>query len=239
MKRIKVIVPVSVDIWNEPVKNLYNKYKDIDTEITVANITKGAVSVECRYDAAWSELFTVLEAEKAEAEGCDGIIIYCFGEPGLLSAKEKLNIPVVGISEASVHFASMLGKRFSIITVGPSSEVSAGYLKDNLERYDLAHKCASIRVAAIEVLDLTRDPKREKLVALAEAKKAVEEDGADTLVLGCGGMLGMEEKMRKELGVPVVVPGIAALKICEDLIEMGLAQSKRCFALPPEKDRKL
>ena len=186
-----------------------------------------------------SELFTVKEAEEAEAEGCDGVIIYCFGEPGLLSAKEKLSIPVVGISEASVHFASMLGKRFSIVTVGPSPEISTGYLEDNLERYDLAHKCASIRVAAIEVLDLMRDSEHEALVVLAEAKKVVEEDGADTIVLGCGGMLGMEEKITKKLRVPVVVPGIAGLKVCEDLIEMGLAQSKRYFALPPKKDRTL
>ncbi len=186
-----------------------------------------------------SELFTVKEAEEAEAEGCDGVIIYCFGEPGLLSAKEKLSIPVVGISEASVHFASMLGKRFSIVTVGPSPEISTGYLEANLERYDLAHKCASIRVAAIEVLDLMRDWEHEALEVLAEAKKVVEEDGADTIVLGCGGMLGMEEKITKKLRVPVVVPGIAGLKVCEDLIEMGLAQSKRYFALPPKKDRTL
>jgi len=52
-------------------------------------------------------------------------------------------------------------------------------------------------------------------------------------------MLGMEKRITNELGVPVVVPGIAALKVCEDLIEMGLAQSKRFFALPPEKERTL
>lgn len=239
MKRIKVVVPVSVDVWNEPVRKLYDEWRGNETEIDVVNIPKGSASVECRYDAGWSALFTVLEAEKAEAEGCDGVIVYCFGEPGLLLAKEKLIIPVVGISEASVHFASMLGKRFSVITVGPSPQISAGYLEDNLERYDLAHKCASIRVAVMEILDLMGDPEHEVQLVLAEAKKAVEEDGADTIVLGCGSMLGMEKRIMNEFGVPVVVPGIAALKVCEDLIEMGLAQSKRFFALPPGKERTL
>ena len=239
MKRIKVVVPVSVDVWNEPVRKLYDEWRGNETEIDVVNIRKGSASVECRYDAGWSALFTVLEAEKAEADGCDGVIVYCFGEPGLLLAKEKLTIPVVGISEASVHFASMLGKRFSVITVGPSPQISAGYLEDNLERYDLVHKCVSIRVAVMEILDLMGDPEHEEQLVLAEAKKAVEKDGADTIVLGCGSMLGMEKKITNELGVPVVVPGIAALKVCEDLIEMGLAQSKRFFALPPEKERTL
>jgi len=239
MKRIKVVVPVSVDVWNEPVRKLYDEWRGNETEIDVVNIPKGSASVECRYDAGWSALFTVLEAEKAEAEGCDGVIVYCFGEPGLLLAKERLTIPVVGISEASVHFASMLGKRFSVITVGPSPEISIGYLEDNLERYDLAHKCASIRVAVMEILDLMGDPEHEAQLVLEEAKKAVEEDGADTIVLGCGSMLGMDKRITNELGVPVVVPGIASLKVCEDLIEMGLAQSKRFFALPPEKERTL
>ena len=66
---------------------------------------------------------------------------------------------------------------------------------------------------------------------------AIEKDGADTIVLGCGGILGVEERILKELKVPVVVPGVAALKICEDLICMGIAQSKHYFGTPPEVKR--
>ena len=240
MKKIKVIVPVSTDIWNEPVEKEMNKYKDNDTSIDIINIEKGPESLECTYDEVWSELFTVQEAEKAEREGYDGVIIYCFGDPGLRAAKEKLNIPVVGINEPSIHIASILGDKFSIISPGPTVRgisIVIALTKDKMKLYGFEHKCASVRSIGIPVLDLEKDKSREAERVFEEAKKAVDEDGADTIVLGCGGILGVEERILKELKVPVVVPGVAALKICEDLICMGIAQSKHYFGTPPEVKR--
>ncbi|MBA7586938.1 Hydantoin racemase [subsurface metagenome] len=241
MKKIKVIVPVSTDMWNEPVKKEMEKYKDTDTRIDIINIEKGPESLECTYDEAWSELFTVQEAEKAEREGYDGVIIYCFGDPGLRAAKEKLDIPVVGINEPSIHIASLLGDKFSIISVGPAGPgiTIEGLMKDKMKLYGFEHKCTSVRSIGIPVLDLGKEKRREAERVFEEAKKAVEEDGADTIVLGCGSILGAEGRILKELKVPVVIPGVAALKICENLICMGIAQSKRYFATPPEKKRLL
>lgn len=237
MKKIKVVVPVATSMWNKPALAEMGKYKDADTQLDAVNITKGPESIECTYDEAWAELFTVLECEEAEKEGYDGVIIYCFGDPGLRAAKEKLNIPVVGINEPAVHIASLLGNRFSIITVGPSSEVISGLLVDKVKLYDLESRCASIRSLAIPVLDLEKEKEREAERLFEEAKKAVEEDGADTIVLGCGSMLGVDQRVTEELRVPVVVPGVAALKVCEYLIATNLTQSKRFFAGPPEKKR--
>lgn len=237
MARIKVVVPVSTSMWNEPAVAEMEKYKEADTRIDVVNITKGPESIECTYDEAWAELFTVLECEKAEKEGYDGVISYCFGDPAVRAAKEKLNIPVVGINEPAVHIASQLGHKFSIITVGPSQTVISGLLVEKLKLYGLEHKCASIRSLAIPVLDLEKEKDKEERRLFEEAKKAIEEDGADTIVLGCGSMLGVDKRVREEFHVPVVLPGVAAIKTCEMLIKMELSQSKRYFATPPEKKR--
>jgi len=240
MKKIKVIVPVCTDRMNQLIKKEMNKYKDNDTSIDIINIEKGPKSIECTYDEVWAELFTVQEAEKAEREGYDGVIIYCFGDPGLRAAKEKLNIPVVGINEPSIHLASILGDKFSIISPGPTVRgisIAMPLMKDKMKLYGFEHKCASIRSIGIPVLDLEKDKNREAKKVFEEAKKAVDEDGADTIVLGCGNILGLEERILKELKVPVVVPAIAALKICEDLICMGIAQSKHYFPTPPEVKR--
>ncbi len=233
MKRIKVIVPVSTPMWNEPVKEEMEKYKDSDTQISIINIAKGPESIECVYDEAYAELFVLQEAEKAEKEGYDAVIIYCFQDPGLRAAKEKLNIPVVGINEPSIHVASLLGNKFSIIF--PGSVFNS--IVDKLNLYGLGHKCASIKACGISVLDLEKNKERTAQRLFEEAKKAVEEDGADTIVFGCGGMLGVADKISKELKVPVIAPGFVGLKICEDLISLGLSQSKRFFATPTEKKR--
>jgi len=124
MKRIKVVVPVSSDMWNDSVKELMGEYKNDDTLIDVVNITKGPESLECTYDEVLAEMFTLLEAEKAPEEGFDGVIIYCVSDPALRAAKEKLDIPVVGLGEPSYHLASMLGSSFSVIAVGPPNLVA-------------------------------------------------------------------------------------------------------------------
>ena len=240
MKRIKVVVPVSSDMWNASVKQLMERYKDSDTELHIVNVEKGPESLECTYDEVLAEMFTLLEAEKAEGEGFDGVIIYCGSDPGLRAAKEKLNIPAVGLGEASYHLASLLGSFFSIITIGPPELVATQCrrVRDHLRVYALEHKCASVRSVAIPVIELEKEKTKQEQRVFTEAKKAVEEDNADTIVLGCGGMLGVAERVSKELGVPVIVPALAALKLCESLIRIGLAQSKRCFGTPPPNKKR-
>ena len=239
MSKIKVIVPVVTAEWNDETKKMIEGYKEPDTELDVVSIEKGTGSLECTYDEIYAELATVQTAEAAERDGFDGVIIYCFCDPGLWAAKEKLSIPITGIGEASMHFASALGNKFTIISAGPAShfpnQVRRAY--DKLKLYGFQHKCVSVRSLKIPVIDLEGDKKTEERRLMEEARQAVEEDGADVIVLGCGWMMGVEERISKELGVPAIIPGVAALKMCESLIRMGLAQSKRCFAFPPEKER--
>jgi allantoin racemase len=234
--RIRVIVPVSSAMWNAPVQALMEGHKEPDTQIEVLNVSKGPESLECTYDETMVEMFTVLAAEEAEADGCDGVIIYCVSDPGLRAAKEKLSIPVVGIGEAAYHVASLLGNAFSVVAASSTDLASTQRRRvyDHLRVYALEHTCASVRSVTVPVLDLERRKGLQEKQLLAEACKAVNEDGADTIVLGCGGMLGVGETVSKDLGVPVIVPGIAGLKICEALIRSGLSQSKRCFGTPPQ-----
>jgi allantoin racemase len=229
-KRIRVVVPVSTAVWNAPARNLLEGYKDANTQIDIVNIKDGPKAIECCYDEVFAASFLVQEAERAEQEGYHGVIDYCFDDPGLRAAKERLSIPVVGLGEASFHIASLLGNRFSVISAGPP-DCTFTDIKDLLKLYGFADECASVRSVAIPILQLEngRDTQAKRL--LEEAQKAVEGDGADVIVLGCGSILVPTEGILA-LGVPVVVPGIAALKLCEDLIDMKLSQSKQCFRIP-------
>lgn len=233
--RVKVIVPAATSIWNEKIREAYEATKDPGTQITIVNLEKGPESIEQHYDVAWAELFALQEIQRAEEEGYDAVILYCFDDPALLAAKEKLRIPVVGIQEPSIHLAAILGRKFSIVGVG--GESGSGAAEDEVRRYGLEGSLVSIRLADIPVLDVNRD--REKLwnAILAEARKAVEEDGADVIVLGCGALFGLAQQLQKELGVPVIDPGLVALKIAEDLVKLRLAQSKKAFPFPNPKRR--
>lgn len=233
--RIKVIVPVSTDLWNKMIKEAYEKYKDPDTEIDIVNIEKGPESIESIYDEAWAALPTLLEAEKAEKEGYDAVIDYCFGDPALEAIKEALSIPVVGINEPSVHLASILGRKFSVIGVG--SKESLGLMSDKIAHYGLTNSLASVRITDVRVLDIKKESNKLMNALTEEGRKAIEEDGAEVLVLGCGSLLGTNEKLQEKLNVPVIDSGLAALKVVEDLVKLKLTHSKKAYVKPYTKKR--
>jgi len=235
--RIKVVVPVTTNIWNEMIREAYEAVKDPGTEITIVNLERGPESIEQHYDVVWTELFALREIEKAEEEGYDGVISYCFDDPALYAAKEKLRIPVVGIQEPSIHVASILGRRFSVVGVGGA--LATGSSWDAAKLYGLADSLVSVRIADIPVLDIKKDTEKLRSALLAQARKAVEEDDADVIVLGCGGLVGLTQELQRELKVPVIDPGLVALKIVEDLVKLGLAQSKKAFPFPGPKSRRL
>jgi len=233
--RIRVIVPVSTEIWNEKIKEAYETVKDFDTEIKIVNLSRGPESIEQYYDIAWAELETLKEAEKAEEEGYDAVIIYCFSDPALFAAREKLTIPVVGLRESAIHVAAMLGRKFSIVGVG--SENSKGKTLDAIRMYGLESKLASIRMTEFLVLDIAKDIEKIKQALLEEARLAIKQDGAEVIVLSCGSLIGVGKWLQEQLGVPVVEPGLIALKIAEDLVKLNLSQSKLSFLTPHRKRR--
>jgi allantoin racemase len=71
------------------------------------------------------------------------------------------------------------------------------------------------------------------------ARQAVEEDGAEVIILGCAGMVGYAEKAAKELNIVVIDPTSVAFKYAEAMVEAGIKQSKRAlYAHPSEKEYK-
>ena len=231
LKRIRVIIPVNTPIWNQAVLQDLDSFKSPETSLEVVNLKKGIPSVETHFDEAWVIPFTLEEALKAEEEGCHGALIYCTADPALLACKEALRIPVVGIGEAAFFLAAYLGKRFAILSPGPSLPFDVGPEVDNIKVYGLEKQCVGLKPLEIPVLDLERD-REAVLEKLIQAGKEMVKRGADVLVLGCGVLLGLEKRLSAVLQIPVIVPGRVALKLCESLIELGLAQSKRAFPLP-------
>ena len=231
-KRIKIIVPVATSIWNKPTLREMEKYKNSETSLDIINLQKGPESIEGSYDDVWSAIFTLQEVEKAAKEGYDGIIIYCYGDPALRAAKEAVEIPVVGLGEASAIFALLLGHKFGILTAGPPE--AGALLMDNLKMYKLDHKCVGVLCIGVPVLDLKEGDERSSFIELG---RGLIEKGADVIILGCGSILGVAEAASCELGIPVIIPAAAALKMCEAMISMGVTQSKKGFYPPAVKKR--
>jgi allantoin racemase len=231
-----VINPNTSTSMTEHLRQELEKIKRADTELTVTCPTVGPVTIESAYDEAMAVPPTLELVRRANREGYDGVILACFSDPGIHAAKEISDIPVVGIQEASLHVAAMLGYKFSILT--PLAR-RIPHKHEEVRRYRLEDSLASVRALGMTVAETDADPRRTKQRILEVAARAAEEDGAEVMILGCAGMAGYAAEVERELGVVVLDPSAVALKLCEALIDAGLRHSKRAlFARPPEKEFK-
>lgn len=214
-------------------KAILNSYASENFSFDIEGVTTGPEAIESYTDEYLSVPDSLRIATKAESSGFSALIIGCFGDPGIEAFRENLTIPVVGPGETSMHFASMLGRKFSIITVLRNVVPS---IEDLALKTGIMQRLHSIRVINRSVLSISESSNDVRKDLIKEGKKAIEE-GADTLVLGCmsEAFLGFAREMQNELGVSVVDPVSASVKMAEYLVTCGLRHSKVAYPFPPRK----
>lgn len=239
--RILWINPVSgTSEFDGKIKRILDSLKRNDVEVTVTSLSKGPPHLEYK---SYEPLILVETLEKiveAERNGYDAVVIGCFDDPGLQEARELVNIPVIGPGETCMHIACTLGHKFSIVTV---KKEALARLEDHVFMYGLEKKVASFRFVNIGVMEMEKDPEKVYKAILREAKKAIEEDDAEVIVLGCTGETGFVEKLIEELKVPVLDATVVSFKFAEMLADLkkktGLSHSKVYGYRSPSKDEML
>lgn len=205
-----------------------------DVEVSVATPAAGPGSIESDLDAALAVPELLKTVERAAAEGFQAVIISCFSDPGLEAAREVAPIPVVGSSLCAMHVAAMLAPRFSVL----SPRSGGARSRELARRHGLEGFFATSRGIGLSVMELARD--RAACLAAAEraARLAVEEDGAEALVLGCMSMAfhDVAEELQPRLDVPVVNPVPVSLGVAETLVRARLVHSKVSYPTPPKRE---
>ena len=236
MRRIRVVVPIITEGFRD-VRD-FSLAAGSGTEITLAQIERGPVSIESEFDAALAAPDVILKIVEAEHDGVDAVVIDCMDDPGLLAAREMVSIPVLGPCQTTMLLASLLGHKFSIVT---TMEGSVSGFENRAKLYGVSDRLASVRWVNIPVLDLSSVEKNLQHELIEASVKAVVEDGAHVLVFGCTGLLGYADAVRQALqrrgheGIPVVDPIPATIRFAEMLVDAGLRHSKRTYPFPPAK----
>jgi allantoin racemase len=222
--RIKVINPNTTESMTETIAAAARLVAASDTEIVAATSPTGPVSIEGHYDEAVSVIGLLEEVRRGEEEGCEGYVIACFGDPGLLAAREIARGPVLGIAEAAMHAASFIATGFSVVTTLERTRIIAEHLVRN---YGMEHHCRRVRATELPVLELENPASNARRVIVDECRRALEEDGSGAIVLGCAGMADLTRAISEEIGAPVIDGVTAAVKLTEAVVGLGLGTSKR------------
>lgn len=237
--KILFIRPIITNRPDSVEEDILKAFAASGTEIKALHLEWGPDSIESEYDLVYSAPYVVKMAEYAEREGYDGVVSYCFVNPGVDAAREAVSIPVLGSGEAAVNLALNLGRRIGIITILPN--ILPLIRKQNQEYFNTG-RIVSLRSIDVPVLGLYDD--RELLEKIFEqASIAISKDGIDVLVLGCTGLGGIaaqlsEKLIKNNINIPVVDPAGASVKVMEAIIGCHLKHSKISFMHPIDKIRK-
>lgn len=233
--KILAINPNTSKEFNRALEKTTKEYALPSTRVKVISPRSGPKSIEGTYDEALSVQAT-LEAFIDHEKDFDAFIIACFSDPLTVYAiREISKKPVLGIAEASIHIACLLGNKFSIVT---TNERWGSLLQEAVKKYGVKSRCTSVRTTGLRVLDLEDQASGSVEKGIhQEASIAIENDGAEVIVLGCAGMSGLDKELQRKLGVPVLDGFVCALKLLEFFQQYGISHSKiKTYASPLFKE---
>lgn len=174
-----------------------------------------------------------LDAWAEHAAAHDAVVLACFGDPGLDALRELAPVPVVGMAEASIHAACLLGRRFAIVTGG---ERWVAMLEEFVAARGLAGRLSGIHAVAATGAAIAADPDAA-LDGLAAACAEAVRTGAESVILGGAGLAGLAARIGHRVPVPLVDCAVAAVRLAETLVALAprkAAEGSHAFPAPVE-----
>ena len=208
------------------------------TEIVCRAPAFGAVAVDSAAESHLSAVGVMDVVARLLADGLfdfDAVVLAGFGEHGRDALAEMLDVPVFDIAECAAHVAHLIGRRFSVVT---TLVRSIAPIEDRLALAGLDAHCAAVRACGLGTAQLDADPQAAVQAIVNEAARAVVEDHADVVCLGCAGMAGVTAAISAKVGVPAIDGVAAAVALAEAVVGLGLSTSKAgVYAPGPDNPR--
>ena len=233
--RCLVINPVGTDVFDGDTRKILEAAKRPETEVEVVSLAADRPKhLEYHSYEALVVADIVRLTQDASTE-YDAVVIACFYDVGLREAREVSGRAIVTAPcQAATDIAGHLGNTFSVLV---TRRKCIPKMTENIRAYGQGNAKASMRPLGLGVHELQADHKATCDRLLSEGRKAVEEDGAEVLVLGCTAEYGFYETMQRELRVPVIVALLAPFKYAEHLVELRdrfeWAPSRKWGSEPP------
>ena len=230
--KLLLINPNTSDSVSALIRAEAQRAADPGTQIEVLTAPFGVAYIETRFEALIGAYATAQLAAEHHAS-YDAVVVAAFGDPGLGGLREALSIPVTGLTEAALASAHLLGHRISIIAI--SQRIQAWY-REVVESYGFGGRLASIRALdrPLSSIGGVQEEHAHALKALAE--RAVDEDGAEVIILAGAPLAGLARSLKGQLPVPVVDGVSSAVRHAQTLAALQPGRAQRgSFSPPPIK----
>lgn len=232
MKKILVINPNTSEEMTADVRATVDRIRRPDVEAETVHPPYGPESLESAYDTviAANAMIDMLTGKET---AYDGVLIACFGDPGHDALKEMLDGAVVGIAEAAIATALLLGNKYSILAAG---ERAVPLMENMVAGYGLKSRLASVECLGMSVTAV-EEQKEEAIEKLTQAAERAAQKGADVLILGCAGMTTLKAAVEARTGMVILDPVETGYAMLEAMVCRNLKVSHSgLYARLPEKN---
>jgi allantoin racemase len=201
-----------------------------DTQLDMFAADSGVPYIESSFEFYLSEAAVARKVVEVAGMGYDAVVGTAFLDNGLDAARELVDIPVVGPAKTTLYLAATLSNRFAVIS-------AAGDLPKHVRAMakllGVADRLVATPALKCTVADLLHDEDNAVAMIIALGRQLIDEQGAEALILGCGATTGLASRVSGALELPVLDPGLTAVKYAEMLVSLGLSHSKRAYPYNP------
>lgn len=215
--------------------HLLSAHLGADVELHMECLTENHIEIDSALDAALAAPEIIKMAVRAEREGYDAVVLYCFSDPAIDACRELLSIPVVGGGQASILLAPLVGRQAGLLLADASRHAEKQLFIESCG----INPARFAGIGGIEGRGVDFWAERGRtLELLAQAgEKLLVQSGVQVLVLGCLSFLGLAQPLSERLGVPVIDSAVAPVSLAESLVRQGLATSRKAYPAPPVRLR--
>ena len=233
--KLHIINPNTSRRMTEMIRSSAEQAAAFGTEIVREGLRRGPEYADCAYDGVIvsHELVQMVQADMRMAAGYDAYVVASFADPALDALRELTDKPVVGIAESALHFASFLGYKFAVINTLPRLERT---FEDEVRRAGASDRLAVVKLPPYRVSSFLESTEDAKAMLVKTAREAIEQDGAEVIILAGGMLAGYAGFLSAAIGAPVLDGVKCAVKMAEALAALGLTTSKiKTYAWPDAK----
>lgn len=203
------------------------------TEVMPVTASFGAEVIATRTELAVAQ-HACVDLLATHAAGCDAVVIAVSYDVALWAAREMLDIPVVGITEAALLTACQLGTRIGVVMFG--ARVLPVY-RELAASYGLASRIAGWRAVDNSAPYAAGNQDEADRLTIAAANSLVAQEGCEVVVLAGAVMAGVPQRLQAQVPVPLLEGVSCAMLQAESLIRLGPVKPRAgsLAALPARK----
>jgi allantoin racemase len=222
------------DAYRERLTTYLQEIADPGTEVTVAGM-KPPVRGFGRLAEFRCAALVIENALQAAEQGYEGYVLGHFQDSGLYEARSAVDIPAVGLGEATLHWAAQLGRHLALVSIDP---VFDRFHLEQADRYGLGPRIRHVTGLGVGVEDFgpafagEAEAYRRLLDRFRGLVEPLVEGGADVVVPAGAlpALLFAGEHAFAIGGAPVVNCVAVALKQVETAVKLraltGLGPSR-------------